>query len=130
MTKAEILTRLDATVNERLFGDAGWHVGEAGELAALHGALTEMGLQEQVPGERDAFQATALGKEIDVELHMVFIGLWDYGNALEILLDRGFMDEDEFDRRSGLFENERSWAELKAVVQRAYRQHHGAGVRH
>jgi len=54
-----------------------------------------MGLKEPAPGYPDAWQNTALGKELDVDLLSVFFGLWDEWDAIHVLETRGFVDAQE-----------------------------------
>jgi len=53
-----------------------------------------MGLNERTGATTE--QATPLGKELDVDLFMVFIGMWDPWEVPGILLDRGLINESEF----------------------------------
>ena len=72
MTKDEVLSELHALIDTRLFGDE-WLVTR--ETAHVVGQrLTALGLQE-AGQSRD----TALGREINMKLMMVFIGTWDGG---------------------------------------------------
>ena len=74
MTKDEVLSELHALIDTRLFGDE-WLVTR--ETAHVVGQrLTELGLQEKVPGSVSDSRNTALGQEVNLHLMMVFIGNW------------------------------------------------------
>jgi hypothetical protein len=48
----------------------------------------------KTPVERvsaNSFRITTLGKEVDAELHMVFMGLWEPGEMVLILKERGLL---------------------------------------
>lgn len=60
--------------------------------------MDELGLTETVPGNPDQTQLTALGKELNTDLVMVSIGLWDYLEVPIILEERGLSDEFEADQ--------------------------------
>ena len=87
-------------------------------------AFLKTGLAELVPGEPDRWQATALGKKMDVDLLVVFLGIFDEFNAAEILADRGFIDNREVDRLWDLMHAGNDPEEvLKPVVRAAYRRY-------
>src|SRR6266487_2621479 len=71
-----ILVELDAIVVARLFGTRPWFANkESGP--ALQRIVMRMGLEEQVTGEKDTWQSTSLGKQIHLDVIMVFLGLWE-----------------------------------------------------
>jgi hypothetical protein len=129
MTKTEIATRLDAIASTRLFGDGKWLVDREA-ATALNGALEAMGLQEQL--SENTSRDTPLGKEVNLSLHMVFMGLWEPWEMVHILADDGLIDEDESDRLFDLLERsgENYERALKACVQQAYRNYHRATFLH
>ena len=90
MTKDEVLSELHALIDTRLFGYE-WLVTR--ETAHVVGQrLTALGLQE-AGQSRD----TALGREINMKLMMVFIGTWDQWEVVNILEDHGFITSAEYD---------------------------------
>jgi hypothetical protein len=52
---------------------------------------------EPIPGQPDSWQETPLGKEVDVGLFGVFIGIIDVWDVPLILEHRRLIDEDEAD---------------------------------
>jgi hypothetical protein len=96
MNKAQIVAELEAMVSTRLFGHRAWLTDrEAG--FAVHQRLIDLGLVEPIPGRPGTWQDTPVGKEVDVELFEVFIGLLDVGEMLFILENRCLVDEHEAD---------------------------------
>ena len=89
--KAQVLRDLDTLVVSRLFGNGPWLV-DAETESRISRKLCEMGLVEVVS------RATAFGMEQHLDLKMVFMGMWDPGDALWELNDHGLIDADERDR--------------------------------
>jgi hypothetical protein len=118
-----------AIANTRLFGHEGW-LADREAAIKLDEALQAMGLHEQVSA--NTFRNTTLGKEVDVDLHMVFMGLWEPWEMVLILEERGLLDEDEVDPLFDLLERDEKHYEppFKARVQQAYRNFHKATVLH
>jgi hypothetical protein len=127
--KTEIATRLDTIASTRLFGDGRWLVDPETAIA-LDEALNAMGLQEQLP--KNSSRDTALGKEFNLSLQMVFMGLWEPWDMIHVLEEQRLLDEDEIDRLFDLLERSEEEYEraLKTRVQRAYRDYHKATVPH
>src|ERR1700674_2050758 len=69
-----ILMKLDAAVVARLFGSGPW-LADLESGPALSRVIAPMGLQEQVPGTMDAWKLTPLGKQVNSDLIMVFLGM-------------------------------------------------------
>jgi hypothetical protein len=127
--KHEITTRLAVMSGTRLFGQEQWLVDR--EVAIkLDEALQAMGLYEQVSA--NTFRNTTLGKEVDVDLHMVFIGLSEPWEMIHVLEEHGLLDEDEVDHLFDLLQRDEEHYEpaLKARVQQAYRNYHKATLLH
>jgi hypothetical protein len=123
--KAEIATRLDTIASTRLFGDGRWLVDRE-TATGLNEALGAMGLQEQL--SENTSRDTALGKEFNLSLHMVFMGLWEPWEMVHILEQHGLFDEEEVDPLFNLLERGEEHYEpvLKARVRQAYRNYHRA----
>jgi hypothetical protein len=75
INKAEIIAELENMVAARLFSGQPW-LADRETISAYHRKLIQMGLVEQVCVEPPTWQYTPLGKEVDIELYQVFIGLW------------------------------------------------------
>src|SRR5215831_18588919 len=91
MNKAEIIAELENMVVARLFSGQPW-LADRETIPAYHRKLIQMGLWEH-----DCERTTPLGKELDVELFEVFMGIiykWDVPFTLE---EYGLLDELEFD---------------------------------
>ena len=96
MNKAKIIAELENMVVTRLFGRRSW-LADRETCSAVHRKLVQMGLVEQVRVEPSTWQYTPLGKELDVELFKVFMGVvweWDMPITLE---HYGLLSESEFD---------------------------------
>jgi hypothetical protein len=95
MNKAKIIAELENMVAARLFGGQPW-LADRETYSAVHRKLIQMGLWEQDRDDPLALRITPLGKELDVELFEVFIGIvykWDVPFTLE---EYGLLDESEF----------------------------------
>jgi hypothetical protein len=63
------------------------------DLRSGYRRLEEMGLEERVPGEKETWRSTPLGRELRSDLLMVFLGLWDEWEVPEILEHYGVIDD-------------------------------------
>ena len=96
MNKAQIIAELENMVVARLFSRQPW-LADRETISAYDRKLIQMGLLEQVRDEPPTWQITPLGKELDVDLFQVFMGIvyeWDVPFILE---EHGLLDESEFD---------------------------------
>ena len=124
MEKANVIRSLHAMMISRLFDERPW-LADREACAALHKKLDDLGLQECVPGDDSSTRSTALGNELNMDLVMVFIGLWDEWE-MPIILERfGLIDETDELRIYELLETcsdpERL---LRPIVRKAYRDHY------
>ena len=127
--KTEIAMKLAMIGSTRLFGHDGW-LADREVAFRLGETLHAMGLQEQVSA--NTFRNTTLGNAVNVDLHMVFMGLWEPSDMVHILKQYGLLDEDEVDALYDLLERDEKHYEppLKARVQQAYRNYHKPSVLH
>ena len=104
MDKRTVITNLHAMIVTRLFGSRPW-LGDKETCNAINRKLDDFGLQERVPGDiRGTTRNTALGKELELDLVMVFTGLWCEWEIPWILEDHGLIDETEYELISGRLE--------------------------
>jgi hypothetical protein len=94
LTKAEIVAELEAMAWHRLFTCRQWPAGRE-TVYAVNQKLIKMGLLERISS--DTWQTTPLGRELDVDLFEVFIGIIDEWDALSILEEYDLIDEWDFD---------------------------------
>jgi len=117
---AELAAKLDAIVVARLFGARPW-LADSESCAALQRMIMQMGLEEQVPGEKDTWQSTSLGKQIHLDVIMVFLGLWESWDMIYQLEEYGLIAESDaaqlYDQLAAGVDPE---SVLRGPVQRAY----------
>ena len=82
--EAKIIAELENMVVARLFSDQPW-LADPETFSAANRKLIQMGLVEVVCVEPQTWQPTPLGKELDVDLFEVFMGLWDEWEVPRIL---------------------------------------------
>jgi hypothetical protein len=119
MNKAKIIAELENMVVARLFGRQPW-LADQETCSALRRKLIQMGLVEVVCVEPETWRSSTLGKELDVDLFKVFIGLryeWDVPRILERY---GLIDESEFDVICARMEKGDAESILIGYVKRAY----------
>ena len=95
MTKDRVLSELHALIDTRLFGNQWLVTHETAHV--VDQKLTELGLSEKVPGSVGDSRNTALGKEVNLHLMMVFIGSWHQWEVINILEEYGFITSAEYD---------------------------------
>ena len=124
MDKRAIIANLHAMIVTRLFGGRPW-LADREACDAISRKLEDLGLQERVPGDTLATISTGLGNELEVDLVMVFVGLWDEWEIPSILERHGLIDEIEefhiYDRLETSGDPERA---LRPLVQKAFLDHY------
>ena len=102
----------------RLFSGQPW-LADPETCSAVNRKLIEMGLLKQVHDDPIiAWRITPLGRELDVELFHVFLGVWHYCEVPLILEEYGLLSESEFD---AICESEADAESLlSGYVKRAY----------
>ena len=108
----------------RLFSRQPW-LADRETCSALHRKLVQMGLVECVCAETDTWRSSPLGKELDVDLFEVFLGLFDEFNAM-ILEHYGLVDESEFDVICARMDKDNAESILIGYVKRAYLDYRNA----
>ena len=119
MNKAKIIAELENMIVARLFSRQPW-LADRETGSAYHRKLIQMGLVEQICVEPQTWQNTPLGKELDIDLFHVFIGLLADWDALSILEDYGLLQESEADAILERMTGANSETVLSGYVRRAY----------
>ena len=129
--KTDVLTTIDTIVSTRLFGDGTWLVDAKPTANVLTRTLEELGLTETLP-DGITYRYTRLGKELDLDLQTVFMGLYDVGDAIMILEERNLLATNEADALFDLWEKHEMQFDrwLRARVQQAYRDYHNVKLVH
>ena len=125
MNKAKIISELETIVAARLFGRQPW-LADRETYSAVKRKLIQMGLVEQVGDEPLTqvgdepltWQITPLGKELDVDLFEVFMGIKWKCDVPIILAEHGLLNESEFDAILECMSEAN--ADLSGYVKRAY----------
>lgn len=124
MEKRAVIQGLHAMIVTRLFGGRPW-LADREACDALSKKLDELGLRERVPWDTSARQSSALGKELELDLVMVFIGLWDEWEMPIILERHGLIDNSDTWRLFDLLEtcSDPEYV-LRPIVRKAFRDHY------
>ena len=96
MNKAEIIAELENMVVARLFSGQPW-LADWETFCAFKRKLTQMGLVEVASVEPQSWRITPLGKELNVEMFEVFMGLIHEWDVLPTLAHCGLIDYSEGD---------------------------------
>jgi hypothetical protein len=119
MNKAQIIAELENMVVARLFSCQPWLVDRE-TFSAVHRKLIQMGLVETVCVEPLTWRISPLGKELDVELFEVFMGLFDGQEVPMILEYHRLIDESEVDAIYARMSEANAECVLSGYVKRAY----------
>jgi hypothetical protein len=119
MNKAKIIEELENMVVARLFSRRPW-LADRETCSAIHRKLIQMRLMEVDCVEPETWQNTRLGKELDLDLFEVFIGLFDEWELPMILEDYHLIDESEAEVIYARMSNEKAESVLSGYVKRAY----------
>lgn len=126
--RSEILVEIEALVLDRLFGPGPWFLAHREAVVQLRERILKWGLEEPVPGKKDTWRATALGRELNVDL-LYFLGLWRERDMALTLKEYGFIDDREVDHILRLLDEGRDFElVLKKYVIDAYRRWHVMGT--
>jgi hypothetical protein len=128
LQKSEVIITLHAMVHEGLFGSRPW-LADREIVEAINNKLRVLGLTEPVPERSDSERKTAFGRELDVGLMQVFMGVWEPYEVPFILEDYGLLSDDEALEAEGRLEGEDPEAVLLPFVRHAFFQHFQAGAR-
>jgi hypothetical protein len=122
MDKIVVMLKLDMIVVDRLFGSEGWSLDDDTSTELMR-ALEELGLEERLGDE--GWSWTPLGKELHVDLHMAFIGLFCDWEVILHLESYNLVEEDEAEEIIELLAADKySASRLRSRVQRAYCGYH------
>jgi hypothetical protein len=119
VNKPKIVTELENMVVARLFGRQPW-LADRETISAYDRKLIQMGLIEQVCVEPQTWRNTPLGKELDVDLFQVFIGLFCEWEVPSILEKYGLLSESEADAILERMTEANAERVLSGYVKRAY----------
>jgi hypothetical protein len=119
MNKAEIIAELENMAVARLFGGRPW-LADRETVDAVHRKLIQMGLVEQVCAEPQTWRNSPLGKELDVDLFEVFMGLFDEWEVPSILEHYHLLNESEADAIYERMSQANAESVLVGYVRRAY----------
>ena len=124
MEKREVIQALHAMMISRLFGGRPW-LADREACDALCKKLDDLGLQERVRGDEHTFRNTPLGNELQINLILVFLGLWVEWEVPGILEDYGLIDEIDTYRLFDLLEisSDPEYV-LRPVVRKAFKDHY------
>ena len=92
--KADIMRKLHEIGDYHLFETTSWPADE-NEVRAFWRTVEEMGLKETVPGTKDTFRFTALGKDCGVTLASCFVGALEPFEIPMVLKEHGLIDDAE-----------------------------------
>ena len=117
MNKAKIIAELENMVVTRLFGRQPW-LADRETCAAIIRKLIQLGLWE--PISPSGWRITPLGKELDVDLFIVFLGMTEEWEAPIVLEQYRLIDESEADAFYECIKEADASAVLSGYVKRAY----------
>ena len=119
MNKAKIISELENMVVARLFGRQPW-LADRETYSAVKRKLIQMGLVEVVSVEPQIWRATPLGKELDVDLFKVFMGIIYEWDVVTILEDYRLIDKAEAYAMYARMEKGDAESVVIGYVKRAY----------
>ena len=126
MDKAAIICKLHEITDHYLLGAGTWPADRE-FLPTFFKTVRELGLDEDVPDSRGSTRSTALGKELNLDLLMAFVGAWDIWEIPYILEEYGYLEESEAEEfcTGPLTEAERKlrWYVLRAYLNFCNRSH-------
>ncbi len=116
----------DGMVQARLFHDAVPWPMDVSEIEGFNKVLETAGLVETGPG--DGWKKTPWGDAMNLDLLMVFLGIWDRFDVPWILQKNGLIDATECGWLEDLLGVDDSYAPLLPAIRRAYTRAMDKGV--
>lgn len=127
MEKGCVIAEMHSMVVTRLFGSSVW-LADREVVQAVTKKLDDLGLQETVSDKIK--RPTHLGKELNLDLIMVFVGVFDELDVPMILEEYGLLDEIEMDEiYEGPDLSEHGERILRPIVQKAFLDHYNPSGR-
>ena len=121
---AHVIADVHMMVTTRLFSSEAW-LPDREACGAIRKKLEDLGLEERVSPDSDTTTCTPLGKELELDLIMVFIGLWDTPEMPLILEQYGLIDRiDEFRIYDRLEFGDDPERVLRPIVQKAFLEYY------
>ena len=96
MNKAAVICKLHEIADYYLLEEGVWPINQE-FLQTFFKTVRELGLDEDVPEMPGTTRFTALGKELNLDLFMAFVGAWDLWEIPFILKENGYLEESEAD---------------------------------
>jgi hypothetical protein len=96
MNKAAVICKLHEIADYYLLEEGVWPINQE-FLQTFFKTVRELGLDEDVPEMPGTTRSTAIGKELNLDLLMVFVGAWDFWDIPHILEENGYVEESEAD---------------------------------
>ena len=122
--KAHVIADVHMMVTTRLFSSQPW-LPDREACEAISKKLEDLGLQARVSPDSDTTTCTPLGKELELDLIMVFVGLWDTPEMPLILEQYGLIDRiDEFRIYDRLEFGDDPERVLRPIVQKAFLEYY------
>lgn len=119
-----IRRELELMVHARLFGTNNW-LADRDTMEALDQKIEQMGLDEIANEDGASRRLTLLGKALNFDLAMVFLGMWDEWAATHILHDHGLISDEEWDLIDSMMgAGGDAGAVLLPIVRIAYQRRH------
>lgn len=120
MDKRTAIKRLHAMIDTRMFGESSW-LADRDACISIHEQLKHLELEVETDGSSSA---TALGKALQLDLAMVFLGTWHEWEIPRVLEQYGLIDEsDELLLYDQLDDNDDPEQILRPWVERAFFDH-------
>ena len=119
MKRAKIIIELENIVLARLFSRRAW-LADRETSIAIERKCIQLGLIEQLSVDPTTWRLSHLGKELDLELFYVFMGLFDASEVPIILENYRLIDESEADAIYERMSSAGPEFVLSGYVKRAY----------
>ena len=124
MNKRAVIADLHLMIDTRLFGSRPW-LADREACDAIRRKLDGLGLQERLPGDPETTRFTSLGKELNLDLILAFVGLWFEWEIPSILEEYGLIDEiDELRLYDQLDSSDDPEHVLRPLVRKAFFDHY------
>jgi hypothetical protein len=119
--KSDVLTFLQDAIRLRLFEAETWLADREASTAIMIGVI-QRGLERSL--DHQSTQSTSLGRALEINLLLVFMGCWDEWEVPWVLEQNQLIDEDELSALWSRMGRSKDLEKiLRPVVQKAYKKY-------
>lgn len=118
-SKTEIVSKLHELADFRLMGEGPW-LADRDFVSTFSALVRRFGLEEDCPDQMGTTRSTSLGRLVNLDQMMVFIGVFDVFDIPYLLESWGYIERETFDEIFASLDAEKAEETIRKYVREAY----------